>query len=283
MTTDDYAAPIGEQLLRSGEASLAFTRSLTGHLVGGPTRVVDGTLYLTSATFAFRAAPNLEIAQHFTAELSTIDHPRVERQWLWGLIPRGKRLVVDFHIHNRQFPLRFSVADPAEWARAIDQALDNLGERAAPSERLDQALADGVCQPARYVTTLLELSFPQAVWHVEDDVALESILVAVLGQLGAADYLPGPDFYRRLVEEVAVDAEFAPEDDDPEEYLARREQIAGLMSRINDALAPQCDRRFYQFAEDLPGWEADEPVWLFLTEKQRERLLELGVVHPVGA
>ncbi len=283
MTTDDYAVPIGEQLLRSGEASLAFTRALTAHLVGGPTRVVDGTLYLTSATLAFRTDPNLEIAQHLTAELSAIDRPRVERAWLWGLIPRGKRLVVDFDMHNRQFTLRFSVADPAEWAGAIGQALEDLDERSAPSDRLDQALADGVSQRARYVTTLLELSFPQAVWHVEDDTALESILVAVLGQLGAADYLPGPDFYRRLVEEVAVDDEFEPEDYDPQEYLARRKQIVGLMRRLNDALPPECDRRFYQFAEDLPGWEFDEPVWLYLTEEQRERLLELDIVHAVGA
>ncbi|MBN2195287.1 MAG: hypothetical protein JW751_20890 [Polyangiaceae bacterium] len=37
-------------------------------------------------------------------------------------------------------------------------------------------------------------------------------------------------------------------------------------------------KRFYAFAENLPDWELDQPVWLFLSDSQRAELFRLGIV-----
>jgi hypothetical protein len=66
------------------------------------------------------------------------------------------------------------------------------------------------------------------------------------------------------------------EDYEMEEWRA---QTSRIVDRANDSLPPDCPKRFYRFAEDVPGWPDDQPVILFLTEPQRERLLSLGIVR----
>ena len=39
---------------------------------------------------------------------------------------------------------------------------------------------------------------------------------------------------------------------------------------------------FFPFAEDLVGWESDEPVWMLLTEEERRVLLEMGIARQPG-
>ena len=70
----------------------------------------------------------------------------------------------------------------------------------------------------------------------------------------------------------------------PDEEAARRLQIARVAACLN-AVAGAADgaRRLYAFAEDIPGWEAHEPVWLLLTADERARLLALGIVRPLAS
>jgi hypothetical protein len=55
-----------------------------------------------------------------------------------------------------------------------------------------------------------------------------------------------------------------------------------MMNAVNATLPADAPRRFFKFAEDLPTWEFDEPVWLWLTQGQREQLLALGIVTPLA-
>ena len=62
----------------------------------------------------------------------------------------------------------------------------------------------------------------------------------------------------------------------------KRIQTSRIADRANELLSPDCPRRFYRFAEDVPGWPEDQPVILFLTELQRRRLLSLDIVRAPG-
>ncbi len=49
---------------------------------------------------------------------------------------------------------------------------------------------------------------------------------------------------------------------------------------MNAALERDASRyRLYGFAEDVAGWESDEPVIMLLTGSERGRLVESGVVR----
>ena len=66
---------------------------------------------------------------------------------------------------------------------------------------------------------------------------------------------------------------------------SRRRQLSCVAGRVNTAAGPTVGaRRLYEFVEDIPGWESDEPVWLLLLNAdERARLLALGIVRPFTA
>jgi hypothetical protein len=181
----------------------------------------------------------------------------------------------------RPLDLRFTVSDPEAWARRILQAQSSPAPPAAPAEaKLEAALRDGIHERGRYVATLADLSFPQAFWHPE---ALDDILPTIAGvfdRLGASAAL-GADFYATLA--LAVEIRYGPGDDvDAIESAERREQITRIMRAANAALAAAGHpKRFHNFTEDLPDWDFDEPVWLFLTDAQRASLLRLDILRPL--
>ena len=124
---------------------------------------------------------------------------------------------------------------------------------------------------------LVEISFPQAFWHVGEDDEVELIVNDVFAQLGLS---LSANFLQRVDLDVAM--LLGPEDYETgpgSEAWARREQIRRICAAANELLQDQ-PRQFYQFAEELPGWEWDEPVWLLLSKEERRKLLELGVLSP---
>jgi hypothetical protein len=133
---------------------------------------------------------------------------------------------------------------------------------------------DGPVSPAqrrRVARFLAEArAFPQGYWHPEDAEALAEVAQGCLDDLDV-----GGDLITEEDAEELVDR-FADLEDEDE---ARRHQIGALTAHINRALVKQgADQLLHPFAEDLPGWEAEEPVWLLLTTDERETLMTLGVL-----
>src|SRR5262249_51669889 len=105
-----------------------------------------------------------------------------------------------------------------------------------------------------------------------DDEGLLDVIGSSLEALGLPPDVLSDDDLRA---ELRRAAESLPEDE------ARRAQIARIAARINEASGAAAGaKRLHTFAEDIPGWEADEPVWLLLTADERSRLLALGIVRP---
>jgi hypothetical protein len=76
--------------------------------------------------------------------------------------------------------------------------------------------------------------------------------------------------------EVETDPEDYEEGPGTEEW-GRRQQIRRVCEAVNGVSG---ERRFYEYAEDLPGWpNFGEPVWLWLSSWEDEELRRLGVVH----
>ncbi len=88
------------------------------------------------------------------------------------------------------------------------------------------------------------------------------------------------EFLAKLDLEVQV--EMGPEDYEigpGSEDWGRREQIRRVCEAVNSSIADG-KRRFYEYAEDLPGWPTSfEPLWLWLSETEDEQLRLLGIVR----
>lgn len=127
----------------------------------------------------------------------------------------------------------------------------------------------------RYTAALEELSFPRGYWHTEDKEGRDEVLAAGLKALDVyvpRDYLSGVD----LNAEVKTGPEDYEEGPGTEEWV-RRQQIRRVCEAVNRISG---ERRFYEYAEDLPGWpNYGEPVWLWLSSWEDEELRRLGVVH----
>ena len=126
--------------------------------------------------------------------------------------------------------------------------------------------------PAELRTALqINLGFPGGFWHPEAPDALD-VMRGCLEDLELnADLISLPMVLETI--EALPDIR-----SDEEEDAARRDQIAGILRQINPAIAETAGRRFCAFNNTEPGWESDEPVWLLLTDAQRQALLDAAIV-----
>jgi len=71
---------------------------------------------------------------------------------------------------------------------------------------------------------------------------------------------------------------------DDDEDAVRRGSIALVLGEVNRALTQAGESApFFQFADDVSGWETDEPVWLLLTDDERDQLVADGTLRSVPA
>jgi len=203
---------------------------------------------------------------------------------LFGLLPTSQRaLRVSAETHRAGTEPWFVLADADSWNGAVAQARAD-----APSNRLDlaklltaaeadrEAISRGAC--GDFLAN--ERGFPAGFWHPDDEHGLLDVMGNALKDLGVTAAVLSDETLRA---ELKHAVELHPRDDEGEDK-ARRLQIARVAARVNTAAGPAASaRRLYQFAEDIPDWDAEEPVWLHLTADERARLLALGIVHPLPA
>ncbi len=261
-----FDVPIGDSLVIDDDARLFVSDDLASKLIGGPTQWARCRIYLTTRLLAVRFAP--EVARcHLALDipLTNLRAADVRRSWL-GVGPA--RLRVNMLSSERRFDLKFDVASPGRWVKRLNEA--RPGAPDDPEATLEQALSEGLEDRGRYCRVLQALCFPSLWGGSHEDI--EAQIRDAMTRLNA----PLPDaFYAlaRVPDEVIA----ACEDYDMDEWRAQTSQIA---DRANELLSPDCPKRFHRFAEDVPGWPDDQPVILFLTEPQRDRLLSLGIVRP---
>ncbi len=134
-----------------------------------------------------------------------------------------------------------------------------LVELARRKERFGRALAR-------------DRGFPQGWWHGDDLESAVKVMEARLTELGLVAPLDLEDLRRATRGFVGV---LEGED------LLRRHTIGHAAREANGFLAGmERPERLYAFADDVPGWELEEPVWLLLTTPERARLLEVGLLRP---
>ena len=266
--------PLGDEIVGDWEGSLRFTDAMTAFFAGGPTQTVNGRIIVTTRQLAFRPPVGMPHPQQLTLVLADVS--RVTRHRVLGLVA-GTKVVAVANIGGKPFELRFGVGDPARFVEILERARVGAIPREPAAALLDAALRDGITERGRYTSTLAVLSFPQTHWYTEDIEPLRTIVCDAIAALGVT--LPDA-FARELHLEVATDT--GPEDYETgpgSEAWGRREQIGRIVAAINAALPTTEPRRFYTFAEDLPGWPDGEPLCVLLTAAQRNSLLRLGVVR----
>lgn len=202
---------------------------------------------------------------------------------LFGLITTGHALRVSADGARMNEEPWFAVDDPEAWGVAVTHA--RADAPASPPDLatlLSAAEAEGrdvVSREAFGSFLSKERGFPGGFWHAGDEHGLLDVIGSRLAGLGLSSDLLSDE----LRAELRRLAESDPGVSDAGEDQARRRQIACVAARINTAAGPAASaRRLYAFAEDIPGWEADEPVWLLLNADERARLLALGIVHPLA-
>ncbi len=124
-------------------------------------------------------------------------------------------------------------------------------------------------------------AFPGGWWHANEDDSAFDVMSGALGDFGLdVNFYLTQEYVSQLVAEHAPpEGDFA----DTSEDLARRRQIEACVAHINQKLVVQnSDLRFYAFEEDLPDWESNEPVILFLTMRERDVLVARGLVRPLA-
>lgn len=260
-----FDVPVGDSLVIDADARLFVSDDLASKVIGGPTQWARCRVYLTKKLLAVRFAP--EVAScHLALDISLTDLRAAElrRSWL-GIGPA--RLCVNMLWHEQRFDLKIDVAAPEKWLKRLNEA--RPGAPDAPETTLERALGEGLKDRGRYCRVLQALCFPSLWGQSHEDI--EAQIRDVMTRLKA----PLPDAFYALAR-VPDNVIAACEDYDMDEWRA---QTLRIVDRANNLLSPDCPKRFYRFAEDLPGWPDDEPVLLFLTEPQRDRLLSLGIVR----
>jgi len=273
-TKGDVPVYPGEKVLRSEPTVAHAPKATRGE------GVFPGVLHLTDQRLIFR--PDTQptpgcpgFFPHTRIVATTVFAPK-----LFGLVPTSRRaLRISADGARAGKEPWFVLDDPASWHAAVMQArADAPANRLGLDKILSAAEADPTAISREACGNFLahERAFPAGFWHPEDEAGLLAVMTDALKDLGAPDVLSD----QALRAELRRAVESHPDD----ENKARRVQISRVAARINGTVGPAASaRRLYAFAEDIPGWEAGEPVWLHLTADERARLLALGIVLPLPA
>jgi hypothetical protein len=260
----------GENVTRFAAATVHFAKP-----TGCP-----GILHLTNQRLIFWPdgnGPALDARLHEVRASTTFSRKRL------GFIPVSPALRVSIHSGQVSQEPWFILDDADAWNTAITNA------RAHAPAALDLAalLAAGEAQGKDAVSReafgrflLRERGFPGGFWHPDDEDGLLEVFGDWMTEAGLPGGLLADEKFRAELKRIA---ESTAEPSDAAEDQARRRQIHCVAARVNSTVGPAAGaRRLYQFAENVPGWEPDEPVWLFLNAEERARLLALGIVHPLA-
>lgn len=276
--TEPFFVPLGDDVLLQSPGTLNFTDEICRG-AGGPSQRVSGHVWLTHDLLAFRPNVGMPHPQAVTLNRNAITDVRRVQPKLLGLFKSGReRLAVKYTQFGARMPHVFEVDAPEQWAKALGGSR-RIQERSA-RELVQAALRDGERERGRYTTALEELSFPRGYWHTENAEARDEVMLDGLKDLGID--LP-QNFLAKLDLEVEVET-------DPEDYetgpgtedWGRREQIRRVCEAVNQSFGAG-ERRFYEYAEDLPGWATCfEPLWLWLSKQEDEELRRLGIVSVKG-
>jgi hypothetical protein len=239
-----------------------------------------GVLHLTNQRLVFWPDGN---GRALDARLQVVRGSTTVSRKRLGFIPVSPALRVSIHTGRVSEEPWFVLDDADAWNAAITQA--RADAPAAPD--LAALLAAGEAEGKDAVSReafgrflLNERGFPGGFWHPQDEDGLLDILGLWMTDAGLPGDLMADEKLRAELKRIA---ESMTEPSDAAEDQARRRQIHCVASRINSTIGPAAGaRRLYQFAEDVPGWEPDEPVWLFLNADERVRLLALGIVHALA-
>lgn len=276
--TEPFFVPLGDEILLDGAGSLKFTSAICVN-AGGPSQTVRGHVWLTHDLLAFRPKLGMPHPQMVTLDRNGIAEARCVRPKLLGLLEVGSpQLEVSYLQFGTPLPHLFTLDAADRWLEALAQPrrVQELGAR----DLVQRALRAGERERGRYTTALEQLSFPRGDWYTEDPDARDEALLQGLSGLGidvADDFLGTLD----LEVEVATGPEDYAIGPGTEEW-GRREQIRRVCAAVNAAGGAH-GRRFYEYAEDLPGWPTCfEPLWLWLSEAEDHELRMLGIVRPVA-
>jgi len=251
----------------------------TGHF-SAPT-AIPGVLHLTSQRLVF--CPNGD-GVSLDARLQVVRGSTTFPRKRLGFIPAGLALRVSIDTGRVRDEPWFIVDDADAWNAAITKARADAPAAPDLAALLTAGEAEGkdaVSREAFGRFLLSERGFPGGFWHPDDDDGLLDVFSDWMTQAGLPGDLMADEKLRAELKRLA---ESMAEPSDAAEDQARRRQIHCVAARVNSTVGPvAAARRLYQFAEDVPGWEPDEPVWLFLNADERARLLALGIVHPLAA
>jgi hypothetical protein len=250
----------------------------TGHF--STPKAIPGVLHLTDQRLVFWPSGD---GVSLDARLQVVRGSTTFSRKRLGFIPAGLALRVSIDTGRVRDEPWFVVDDAEAWNAAITKARADAPAAPDLAALLTAGEAEGkdaVSREAFGRFLLSERGFPGGFWHPQDDGGLLDVVGGWMTEAG----LPGdPMADEKLRAELKRIAESTAEPSDAAEDLARRRQIHCVAARVNSTVGPAAGaRRLYQFAEDVPGWEPDEPVWLFLNADERARLLALGIVHPLS-
>lgn len=261
----------GEKVARFAPATGQFLRP-------GP---VPGVLHLTNQRLVFWPDGN---GAALDARLQVVRGSTTFSRKRLGFIPASPALRVSIDTGRVRYEPWFILDDADAWNAAITQARADAPAAPDLAALLTAGEAEGkdaVSREAFGRFLLSEHGFPGGFWHPEEDDGLLNVFGGWMTDAGLPGDLMADEKLRAELKRIA---ESMAEPSDAAEDQARRRQIHCVAARVNSTVGPAAGaRRLYQFAEDLPGWEPDEPVWLFLNADERARLLALGIVHPLAA
>jgi hypothetical protein len=161
---------------------------------------------------------------------------------------------------------------------SMSKADDNRPEQRTKRTELPEVLATtfekDLKQQRKALSSVLadERAFPQGFWHPDDLDGMSEVMRGCLEDLGIDPLMLSDEILCALADEHA-----GSENED----ATRRHQIGKALSHVNAHLSERSsDYLFYAFAEDLPEWESEEPVWVLLSEEERTQLVARGIVQP---
>ncbi len=278
--TEPFFVPLGDEVLLHGPGRLKFTNDIC-RSAGGPSQTLEGQVWLTHDWLAFRPKLGMPHPQKVTLDRNSITEVGCVAPKLLGLFElKRPKLEVRYrysYVIGDPTPHLFELESAERWVEALGR--ERRIQKRSARQLVQDALRDGERERGRYAGALKQLSFPRSHWYTEDPTERDAALLEGLEGLGIE--VP-ENFLTKLDLEVQV--ETGPEDyaiGPGTEEWGRREQIRRVCEAINRA-SPDGQRRFYEYAEDLPGWpDCFEPLWLWLSEQEDAQLRGLGIVAAV--